>query len=143
MLSRVTNEYGMARQKTQALDDRAAFFSVHLSRYLRRKESRKIETSAEDDMIRELIDEYWQALVRCNVLEGKDACEKLAVFHDVLIVFPYFDVPEHLDSDTVHVDFGSKRRIAGTDRCPCGTGLPYRKCCGRTPGQDELATGEF
>lgn len=145
-LSRATNAYGMPRQGSDELDDRMAFHSIHLLRYLKQKKSRRIDTEAEQDVITELIDEYWRAIVRVGALDGKSAAEKLTLFRTVPIVFPLLSVPNgvrDVDPGPVHVDFERRRRLSALDRCRCGTGLAFQLCCGRTPAPDELANGEF
>jgi hypothetical protein len=133
----------MARQATCEQDDQQAFYGVQLSRYIRSKRSHKLGTRAEIDMIAELIDEYWAGLRKSRVLDEKSVEEKLRFFRDTLIVFPYLSVPTAVKTEDLAVDFGHGRRIGATDRCVCGSGLPYRLCHGRTPGTDEILLGKF
>ncbi|HUX11433.1 MAG TPA: SEC-C metal-binding domain-containing protein [Spirochaetia bacterium] len=143
MLERCSNAYGMPKRENGNQDDRHAFFSVQLSRYLQRKTSRSLDTRAESDMINELIEDHWQALLGSGVLEGKSSDEKSQLFRGIIIVFPYFSVPDRLDDRLVHVDFEAKRRISPGDRCPCRSGLSFKQCCGRIPAEDELFGGGF
>jgi tetratricopeptide (TPR) repeat protein len=143
MLERFSNSYGMPKRETESLDDWHAFFALHLSRYLESKHSQRLDTRAEADMIRELIEDNWNALVNAGVMEGKSVDEKFQLFSGIVIIFPYFSVPEHLDDRLVHVDFKEKRRIRPQDRCPCGSGLPFKQCCGRIPTEDEIIAGGF
>ncbi len=142
-LRRYSNAYGMARQQTQKLDDWKAFYAVHLYRYLSMKRSRKLGTDAERDMIWDLIREAWHELTAAVVLSRMTAAEKIAVFNDVRIVFPSFTVSdqEKAQFEEIPVDFTKKRRIYREDACFCGSGLPYKLCCGRIPGEDELTGG--
>lgn len=142
-LRRVTNAYGMARQAAQEIDDQQAFYGIQLSRYIRSKQSHRLGTRAEIDMIAELIDEYWAELRGMIDLASLDCEAKLQLFRDTLIVFPFLSVPRALKTEDVAVDFASGRRIQDTDRCVCGSGLPYRLCHGRTPGTDEILIGKF
>jgi hypothetical protein len=142
-LMRVTNAYGMARQPTREIDDQQAFYGVQLARYVRSKQSHRLGTRAEIDMIAELIDEYW-GRIRQTIDLGKLTCEqKLRLFRETVIVFPFLSVPEQLKTDDVAVDFGRGRRLDEHDRCVCGSGLPYLLCHGRTPGTDEALIGKF
>ncbi|WP_455383628.1 YecA family protein [Salinispira pacifica] len=143
MLDRFSNEYGMPKRETEADDDRHAFFALQLSRYLENKPSHRLDTRAEGDVIRELIDEYWQSLLRSGILEEKNTEQKFQLFRSIVIVFPYFTVPDRFDDRLVHVDFEEKRRIGPEDRCPCRSGLPFKQCCGRIPAEDELLAGGF
>jgi len=142
-LLRVTNAYGMARQASLELDDQQAFYGVQLSRYIRSKQSHRLGTRAEIDMIAELIDEYWHRIRETVDLAGMSCEQKLRLFRDTLIVFPFLSVPETLKTDDVAVDFAHGRRLQARDRCVCGSGLPFRLCHGRTPGTDEALIGKF
>ncbi len=143
MLERVANEYGMARQDTPEKDDRQAFVSIQLVRYLRQKKTRKLDTCAEEDMILDLIEEYWQALRRAGALDGKNVPQKLELFSDMVIVFPYLEVPESLGGEKASRPDTTNYLVSADGRCACGSGLSFRLCCGRTPGADELSVGEF
>ncbi|WP_319562365.1 SEC-C metal-binding domain-containing protein [Marispirochaeta sp.] len=142
MVERYINDYGMLRQMTSELDDWNAFYSVQLKKYLESKRSRKIGSQGEKDMIWDLIFEYWQGIVRSDVLRGKSNSEKLALFTDVEIIFPYFSPPEE-KHEIIHVDFFSRSRISADDPCPCRSGLTYRQCCGRIKCDEELLYGLF
>jgi hypothetical protein len=142
-LLRGTNAYGMARQATREVDDQQAFYGVQLARYIRSKQSHRLGTRAEIDMIAELIDEYWER-IRSTLDLGRMTCaEKLGLFRDTTIVFPFLSVPQTLKTEDVAVDFCHGTRVGPSDRCVCGSGLPYILCHGRTPGTDEALTGKF
>ena len=143
MLNRFGNEYGMARQATRELDDWKAFYSIHLQRYLRSKGTHRIASEAEGDMIIDLICDYWKVLKKKKLLEDRSPQEKLELFRRIEIVFPYYLPEEALDDHVISVDFQKKRRLEGENRCRCGSGMPYMKCCGRTKGADELLRGTF
>jgi len=142
-LLRVTNAYGMARQGNRETDDQQAFYGVQLARYIRSKQSHRLGTRAEIDMIAELIDEYWERIRSTVDLAGLSCREKLCLFRDTVIVFPFLSVPETLKTEDVAVDFAHGKRVGPSDRCMCGSGLPYFLCHGRTPGTDEALTGKF
>jgi len=143
MFTRFANDYGMAKQKSIELDDKKAFFSVQLERYLETKHSKKIGTMAEQDMIKDLLEDYWKEIKGSKILQGMAASEKYRYFKKVKIIFPFFFVPENKGNPLVPVNFRKKTRIKDDDRCFCGSGLPYYCCCGRTPGEEELLNGLF
>jgi hypothetical protein len=133
----------MARQANPGRDDQQAFYGVHLSRYVRSKKSHKLGTRAEIDMIVELVDEYWSQIKLSGILRELNHEQRLALFRDTVIVFPFLSVPEALKTDDVAIDFAHGTRVGPNDRCVCGSGLPYQICHGRTPGMDEILSGEF
>lgn len=144
MLRRLVNDYGMVRQPTGELDDWRAFYSIHLERYLRSKATHRVTSDAEADMIRDLIHDYWKRITKDGLLAGRGAEEKLRLFRSVKIVFPFYVVHADLpDDNIIPVDFLTKSRIGGTDKCWCGSGIPFMMCCGRTHGTDELTRGTF
>jgi hypothetical protein len=143
-LYRMSNEYGMARQRSSEEDAWQAFYSISLSRYLQSKRSHRLGTDAERDMIHDLIHEAWVDLSRNHDIFSLTTDERVGLFRSVRIVFPRFDVPKEVKADggrEIRVDFARKRRIAPDDVCTCGSGLPYKMCCGRMRGTDELLTG--
>jgi hypothetical protein len=142
-IAAITNDYGMAERFDSSDNDWQAFYCIHLRRYLESKNSRRVGTKAESDMIRELIYEHWQQLRGSRLVAALDPNRRLLLYRKVVIIFPFFDVPNQIADPTVHVDFTKKDRLLPPDRCVCGSGLPYKVCCGRTLGEDELAIGEF
>lgn len=144
MLKRFVNEYGMVRQASCEMDDWNAFYSIHLERYLRSKRTQRVTSDAEADMIRDLIGDYWKRLTAEGLLAGRTAPEKLRLFRSVNIVFPFYVAHSDVSDDKViPVDFLSKSRMGGAERCRCGSGIPYMMCCGRTHGTEELSRGTF
>ncbi len=144
MLARFTNGYGMEKQGCEELDDWTAFASLHLSRYLLAKNRHGFATRAERDMVTDLIKDHWRTLGGAGALAGKKSCEKLDIFRKVRIVFPTVLVePPSLNAPFISVDFRAQRKVSLTDRCSCGSGLPFMHCCGRTPGREELQGGLF
>ena len=140
MIHRFSNSYGMSSQGCQELDDWRAFYAYHLGRYLRSKKARRLSNDAERDMIRDLIGDAWKDLKASRLVEGMSAEHKSRVFQQVKIFFPN---PESVVDSVVHVDFHEGKRVAPNDRCPCGSGLPFMSCCGRTPGERELLSGSI
>lgn len=137
-LRRFSNGYGMAKQESEQLDDWKAFHAVQLARYLSMKKSRQLGTDAEKDVIWELIVDGWKEIQNSFELSALSTGEKLKLFRAFEIVFPSFTVPENAGEEPIAVDFARKKKLDLDDHCFCGSGLPYRLCCGRTPGEDEL-----
>ena len=142
MIKRFVNQYGMEKQASFLLDDWKAFEAIQIKRYLDRKKVRYFVTEAEKDMIEKLISDHWENVASKVTLGDLEKEEKLRLFQDTKIIFPYFDVPEEFDAGKeIQVDFTRKRRIGANDRCFCGSGITYSQCCGRTLGRDELLSG--
>jgi len=138
-VKRFSNEYGMARQAHPELDDWRAFYSIQIGKYLKTKKSHSFGTLAEQDMIRDLIFDAWQELVRSGRLVGKTPKEKLKLFNKHEIIFPYFVVPQTLSMSLGEV---AKERLK-VKLCPCGSGLPFHMCCGRRQGGWGALTGKL
>jgi hypothetical protein len=144
MLARFTNCYGMERQPSAESDDWQAFLAIHTARYLLNKNKRTFSTAAEQDMIRDLIWDSWDELAQKKPLNGESGCQKLELFRGVRIVFPSIVAAEPATGEPViAVNFQTHKRVELTDRCSCGSGLPFIMCCGRTPGKEELLSGIF
>ena len=143
MIQRYSNCYGMERQETVELDDRRAFHSIQVSRYLRSKRNGRFSSEAERDMVTDLIAEYWPRLIAEDCLEEKTPEEKKRIFQKVKIVFPFVLLPEQSGSDVIQVDFRRRRRMHAHDRCYCGSGFPFLACCGRLQRQSGLGTPHF
>ena len=143
MIQRYSNCYGMERQETEELDDRGAFHSIQLSRYLRSKRNGRFSSEAEQDMVTDLITEHWTRLIAEHCLDDKTPEEKKCIFQRVRIVFPFVLLPEELGSDVIQGDFRRRRRMHAHDRCYCGSGLPFLACCGRIQRQSGLTMPHF
>ena len=139
MMQCLVNEYGMPIQKEPSDNDRAAFTAIHLMRYLYTKRSGKFGTLAEHDMIMELVSDAWGDFRERVVLNGLSTSQKISKFREYVIFFPTFRVPESIDAGEEHVIYAD----FGNDLCSCGSGLPYRWCCGRIKTVDELENGIF
>jgi hypothetical protein len=144
MLARFTNCYGMDPQSTSDADDRQAFTSIQIARYLLCKNKRVFSTPAEQDMIRDLILDSWNDLSSSGTLTGRTSCQKIEIYRGVHIVFPGVVLSEsQAVGPVISVDFQKKQRVRLNDRCACGSGMPHMLCCGRTPGKEELLSGMF
>ncbi len=140
LLDRFCNEYGMVKQDCEAQDDWQAFYSIQLLRYLRGFKKRTLSDRAERSMIGDIVREAWKELQASGVLDGRTPEEKYEIFQDTKIDFPLFYYGR-LKDPVVRVNFAEGRRCKPGDSCPCGSGLQYRCCCGRNPGEDELSIG--
>jgi SEC-C motif len=131
MYLRRSNEYGMCRRKRPELDDFYAFYSVQACAYLGRKPSGRFDSNAEKDMVTRFIGDAWKALSVSGALEGLSAARKLEAFKTRRISFPFFSPEASTRGAIIETDFRRGQRIKGDDRCSCGSGLSYARCCGR------------
>jgi hypothetical protein len=136
---RRVNEYGMPRRASSELDDFYAFYSIQIGVYLGRKEKPRFDSVAEKDVVVRIVLDSWLSLSRSGCLGPMTAGEKLKIFKDWKVSFPVFGMNANGCKKIVQVDFRAQRTLTGDDRCPCGSGLPYRQCCGRTASLRELS----
>jgi hypothetical protein len=130
----------MPRRGKAEVDDFYAFYSIQTCIYLGRKERPRFDDVAEKDAIIRLIGDAWLSLSRSHRLEGLDASAKLAVFRELNLPFPTFGLGRSASRAILTVDFRHKSLLRGGERCPCGSGLPFRQCCGRTASPRELSS---
>jgi len=143
LIRRFSNGYGMKKQSSKELDDKRAFFSIQIVRYLNSKNKRAFRSDAERDMIFDLIEDHWNNLVKSGIILYRNTKEKNAIFHKVKIVFPFIVIPKVMGDRILKVDFFNGSRLEASSRCLCGSSLPFCMCCGRTPGVEEIARGIF
>ena len=139
MYRRWINDYGMPRRVTPELDDFYAFYSIHIGAYLGRKERPRFDSVNEKDAVMRIVLDSWLALSRSGRLACLGTGDKLRLLKDWRVPFPSFGLGAGDCSPIVQVDFRAQRKLNGDDRCNCGSGLPYRQCCGRTSGLRELS----
>lgn len=129
------NDYGMPRRDRPELDDFYAFYSIQASRYLGSRPGARFGSMGEKDAVTRLVAESWKALRASGRLEGLAAGGKLALFRAWPTAFPSFAAPGHAAAapgrEPLRADFRRGRVAGSEDRCPCGSGLAYRCCCGR------------
>ena len=135
---RRANEYGMPRRGKVELDDFYAFYSIQACLYLKRKDRPRFDSVEEKDAVVRLIGDAWRGLSRSGRLKGLDSSAKLAIFRDVRTAFPAFGLSRASAGAVLSVDFRRKTLLRGEERCPWGSGLPFRQCCGRTASPREL-----
>jgi hypothetical protein len=124
------NDYGMCKRLKPELDDFYAFYSVQACSYLNRKSGRRFDSNAEKDAVTHLIADAWLGLSRSKELLGLTAAQKLTLFKKRSIVFPFIDLNPS-EGTIIAADFRRGSRIIGDERCSCGSGLSYMRCCGR------------
>ncbi len=73
-------------------EDKRSFYLIQLSIYLSGKKSGKIDSEPERDMIIDLIDIYWEQIIDSGILHRQCQSEKMIIFRDIEIDFPYMDV---------------------------------------------------
>lgn len=143
MIKRFSNGYGFKKEENNDLDDKKAFFSIQISRYLAKKQSKNFSTQAEVDMITDLLAEKWKNIVQSGILEQKSIEEKQKYFKEEKIVFPFMVCTKVLGDPVINVNFTQGTKVLQNERCLCGSGLPHYKCCGRAPSLEEIADGFF
>jgi hypothetical protein len=126
------NAYGMCRRSSPELDDYYAFYSVQASAYLEAKKQGRFETNVEKDIVTRLIGDAWRSLMGSDTLSGLPASRKLALFKSWPIAFPLFGLGRSKHGKVVAADFRRGEKLQGDERCSCGSGLPFMRCCGRT-----------
>jgi hypothetical protein len=134
---RRVNDYGMCRRSSPELDDFYAFYSVQACIYLGGKPSRRFDSNSEKDMVTRIIGDAWRSLSCSGALVGLKASRKLAIFKARKIAFPFFGLGRTGRGKFLDVDFRGATRLEGDQRCSCGSGLPFMRCCGRTSAPSE------
>jgi hypothetical protein len=127
------NAYGMCRRSSPELDDFHAFYSIQACAYLRRTEKGRFESNAEKDAVTRLIGDAWRSLSRSCSMEGLPPSRKLELFRKRRIAFPLFGMGAADQGSILEADFRKGTRLRGDERCRCGSGLPFIRCCGRIP----------
>lgn len=143
LYSRIGNGYGMPRQAKPEDDDRLAFFSIQIARYLRLSPRKAFSGSPERDMVLSLIASAWSDLRASSLLHGMSTAKKAELFHRAQISFPRMAGAESGLSEVLRVDFRRKCLAEPGQRCPCGSGLPQEACCAAAPSYSSLSSGLF
>ncbi len=143
MIKRYCNDYGMVKQSSEYLDDWEAFHSLQLSKYLECKREGRFNTPAEFDVVNEIIAECWEQMCTNYPLRTMSLDEKVELFRKTSPDFPVVRGVDFTDNRCIDVNFREQRRYSPSDRCSCGSNLPYSMCCGRIEGEDELIFGSF
>lgn len=136
---RTINEYGMPRQPTPELDDFYAFMNIQMAAYLVRKPMKKFSSYAERETILKILMDTWKQINRQGFLLDTECGEKLMIFRKIKPAFPEFGFSSTNRRTTIHAFANSAvNSINPSQRCPCGSGLPYSQCCGRVKSVTEL-----
>jgi hypothetical protein len=125
------NDYGMCRRTSPELDDFYAFYSVHACAYLGAKPDGRFDSCAEKDAVTRLLADAWRTLSRSKKMAGLDVGKKLGLFRSWPLSFPLFGLEGPATGKVVAVNFRRGQKQGAEDRCGCGSGLPYLRCCGR------------
>ncbi|MFA6507151.1 MAG: SEC-C domain-containing protein [Treponemataceae bacterium] len=147
VFARWVNEYGMRRMQSRDLDDYCAFKAAQVARYLSKRGLGRFGSKAERDAVIDLITDSWRVLQKSGFLRGLTASRKMELFHRARVQLPFLYLEDALEtpSRAITGDFrhGSavSVRVKPDDRCPCGSGLPFRRCCGRQASCLELEYG--
>jgi len=131
------NDYGMCRRSSPELDDFYAFYALKASSYLGTRKMGRFGSAAEKDAVTRLIGDAWRALVRSKKLVGLCSSRKLSLFMSWPMDFPIFRMEGQPQGKILEADFRHGGMLRGEDRCSCGSGLPYMRCCGRIPSPRE------
>ncbi len=145
---RLVNEYGMRRMPTPDSDDFCAFKAAQVARYLSKRGSGRFGSRAERDAVVDLITDSWRVLHRSGVMRGMSVQRKLELFRCAKVDLPFLFVEDAFDGSSQPIVGNFRRgavsgpaRVSAGDRCPCGSGLPFSKCCGRQASCVEIEFG--
>jgi len=131
------NDYGMCRRPSPELDDFYAYYSVQTCAYLKAKKDGRFDSNAEREAVTRMIGDTWRSLLRSGRLDGLSPSIKLASFKAWPVSFPIFGIDRPERGKILAVDFRRGIKLRGDERCSCGSGLPYMRCCGRTSSARE------
>jgi len=76
-------------------EDRKLFFTIQISIYMNNKKQ-GIRSSAERDMLEDLLSVYWEEIEKSGILDGKSIKEKSSICEEFKIYFPYTKIPRYL-----------------------------------------------
>ena len=139
----MTNSYGMVTDGDGENEDLRAFSAIQQARYLVSRRLGKYGSEAERDMVSDIIRVSWENLQRTHDLGRLSTEDKIRLFHEELIIFPYLECPDEWENSTIVYDFRKNERISRDSLCTCGSGMTYGECCGRIVSEDELEFGLF
>jgi hypothetical protein len=144
MYNRKVNGYGMPRASCTEHDDYKAFFAIQVRRYLSGVPGRKFASQEELEEILKLIAAAWVSLGKTRKKPDGSCEDKLDAFREVQIDFPALRERSALSEGparTLAANFRTGEQVYANSRCPCGSGLPYSRCCGRVRMPFELDRG--
>ncbi len=132
------NSYGMLKRRSPELDDLYAFFSIKTRGYLLSRGTPRFGSELEKDLVTDLISDAWLELKESARLGGLLPGDRVALMKRWPVDFPAGMAFSPDGGEPCVVNFRTGRAVSPDDRCPCGSGLPFRLCCGRTKGLGEL-----
>jgi hypothetical protein len=132
---RKVNGYGMPKAICTEHDDYKAFFSIQVKRYLARVPGQRFADQAEIETVLNTIAAAWVKLERAGAFPDGSCTDKLEVFREMRIEFPPLRQHEEFmpgsETRVIQADFRTGTVVSAASRCPCGSGLPFSRCCGR------------
>jgi len=132
LYERFANGYGMPKAACTEHDDYRAFCSIQIRKYLERVPDGRFADQAEIDVVLTMLADAWLRLDASGAIADAGCDEKLKIFRETGVSFPALRETLPVSSGRVIVaDFYRGRAQRDEDRCSCGSGLPYRMCCGR------------
>ncbi|HOZ71287.1 MAG TPA: SEC-C domain-containing protein [Spirochaetales bacterium] len=130
--ARVANQYGMPKAACAEHDDYRAFCSIQLRKYLSGAPGGRFDSQEEIDAVLSIIAGAWLRLGEARPFADASCNDKLRAFRDVSIEYPTLrERGLGMETRVIPVDFFRGKALKANDRCTCGSGLPYGKCCGR------------
>lgn len=145
MIRKNSDCYGMSIVDN-ADKDKFAFISIQLERYLNSKKVKRFCSTAEHDVIVDIISSYWSECLIAGEISHLSVDEKIQFFKRQKIVFPVSDLNSLMESPKetiVYWDFQSGKRQSMEEYCSCGSGELFSQCCGRIKNPDELGFEKF
>lgn len=131
LYKRVSNEYGMPRSSCAEHDDYKAFFAIQVRRYLAGMPGRRFRDQTEMDAVLQIIADAWLRLAKERDMSSYSCTEKLDSYKAFSLEFPVLRENQESRCRVLPGDFRGAASFASQDRCPCGSGLPVQRCCGR------------
>jgi len=129
----LANQYGMPRSSCADSDDYRAFAAIHIRRYLSRRASMAFMDEAEAIGIFRAVADAWARLESSFDRSSATCDEKLEAFRRCRIDYPVradYGAPSAVGRKLT-VNFRSGTLFSADERCLCGSGLPFSRCCGR------------
>ena len=136
---RMVNGYGMIKTGSPENDDFQAFASIQIKKYLKSGKKQAFTNNFEKEVIVYLLVDSWRSLVNKVSIKDMSFSERIKFFHSCKINYPAAILENGISIITANFRLG--KRVLADDRCLCGSGLPYRMCCGRTITPFEASNG--
>lgn len=139
LFNKMSNEYGMIRRGCAKEDDCAAFYSLKLTDFFMQKGRIRFSSEMERELVLRLITDSWVRLREHTCIDSYSVSEKLLLFQSIEIEYPFLpSLRTKGERITEVIDFRTGKLIAPETVCPCGSGLPYARCCGKTKNLEDF-----